>query len=97
MQGAPYNARVILAHFPVSLRRVLRISQLLLHLAWGVALAGLIFPLLGPAQRDRRIMAWARRLLRVLGVRLQAHLGIVVSVFRRRSSTSVDELSEMKG
>jgi NADH-quinone oxidoreductase subunit K len=24
-------------------------------------------------------------------------LGIVVSVFRRRSSTSVDELSEMKG
>lgn len=72
MQGAPYNARVILAHFPVSLRRALRIAQLALHLAWGVTLAGLIFPLLGPAQRDRRIMAWARRLLRVLGVRLRA-------------------------
>src|SRR5512135_2005631 len=69
---APYNGRMILAHFPVSLRRALRISLLMLHLAWGVALAGLIFPLLGPAQRDRRIMAWARRLLRVLGVRLQA-------------------------
>ena len=69
---APYNGRVILAYFPVPLRRALRIGLLMLHLAWGVALAGLIFPLLSPAQRDRRIMAWARRLLRVLGVRLRA-------------------------
>jgi len=63
---------MILAHFPVSLRRALRIIQLMLHLAWGVTLAGLIFPLLSPARRDRRIMAWAQRLLRVLGVRLKA-------------------------
>jgi len=63
---------MILARFPVSLRRAVRIGLLVLHLAWGVTLAGLIFPLLGPAQRDRRIMAWARRLLRVLGVRLRA-------------------------
>ncbi len=68
----PYNAWVSLAPFPVSLRRALRIGLLMLHLAWGVALAGLLFPLLDPAQRDRRIMAWARHLLRVLGVRLQA-------------------------
>ena len=72
LRGAPYNERVILAHFPVSLRRALRIGLLMLHLAWGVTLAGLLFPLLSPAQRDRRIMAWAQRLLRVLGVRLQA-------------------------
>lgn len=64
-----YNGRVSLAHFPVSLRRTLRIGLLMLHLAWGVALAGLAFPLLNTAQRDRYIMAWARRLLRVLGVR----------------------------
>ncbi|MGE5319513.1 MAG: lysophospholipid acyltransferase family protein [Hyphomicrobiaceae bacterium] len=61
-----------LARFPVSLRRTLRIGLLLLHLAWGVTLAGVIFPLLSPVQRDRRIMAWSRRLLHVLGVRLQA-------------------------
>ena len=72
LAGTPYNGRVSLVHFPVPVRRALRIGQLMLHLAWGVTLAGLIFPLLGPAQRDRRIMAWARRLLRVLGVRLQA-------------------------
>jgi 1-acyl-sn-glycerol-3-phosphate acyltransferase len=36
-----------------------------------VTLAGLVFPLLSPDQRDRAIMAWARRLLKVLGVRAQ--------------------------
>src|SRR5512139_426220 len=72
VRPGPYNERMILAHFPTPLRRALRIGLLMLHLAWGVTLAGLIFPLLGPAQRDRRIMAWARRLVRVLGVRLQA-------------------------
>jgi len=71
LAGTPYNGRVSLVHFPLPLRRALRIGQLMLHLAWGVTLAGLIFPLLGPAQRDRRIMAWARRLMRVLGVRAQ--------------------------
>ena len=67
-----YNGPVISAHLPVFLRRFLRISLLVLHLAWGVAVAGLVFPLLKPAQRDRFIMGWARRLLRILGVR--AHL-----------------------
>lgn len=64
----PYNARVNLARLPVFLRRAIRISRLLLHVAWGVALAGLAFPLFGPAARDRIIMAWARRLLAILGV-----------------------------
>ncbi len=63
-----YNARVSLARFPPSFRRAIRIGLLGLHLVWGVTLAGLVFPLLGPAQRDRRIMAWSRRLLGVLGV-----------------------------
>jgi 1-acyl-sn-glycerol-3-phosphate acyltransferase len=65
----PYNAGVIVARLPVPLRRSLRIILLALHLALGVTLAGLAFPLCGPVQRDRIIMAWARRLLRVLGVR----------------------------
>jgi len=64
-----YNAGVITARLPVFLRRAIRISLLMLHLALGVALAGLAFAWFSPAQRDHLIMAWARRLLRVLGVR----------------------------
>jgi 1-acyl-sn-glycerol-3-phosphate acyltransferase len=63
---------VTLARLPAFLRRPLRISRLMLHLVWGVTLAGLVFPLLSPLQRDRAITAWARRLLRVIGVRLHA-------------------------
>lgn len=63
---------MIIACPSVFLRRALRISLLVLHLAWGMMLAGLLFPLCSPAQRDRRIMAWSRRLLRLLGVRAQA-------------------------
>ncbi len=70
--AAPYNARMILARVPASLRRAIRMSLVALHLAWGVALAGLLFPFLGAARRDRVIMTWSRRLLRVLGVRLDA-------------------------
>ena len=66
-----YNAGVNFLRLPVFLRRALRIGLLAPHLAWGVALAGLVFPLLKPAQRDRFIMAWARRLLGVLGVRVR--------------------------
>lgn len=57
------------ARLPIFLRRAIRIGLLLPYLAWGITLAGLVFPLLGPVQRDRFIMAWARRLLKVLGVR----------------------------
>ncbi len=66
-----YNAGVMFARLPPFLRRTARTSLLMLHLAWGMAVAGLAFPLANPAQRDRFIMAWARRLLRVLGVRAQ--------------------------
>ncbi|MDP3125114.1 MAG: lysophospholipid acyltransferase family protein [Thiobacillus sp.] len=67
-----YNDRVILARLPAPLRRVIRTSLLLLHLVLGVTLAALVFPLCRTALRDRIIMAWARQLLRVLGIRLQA-------------------------
>jgi 1-acyl-sn-glycerol-3-phosphate acyltransferase len=62
---------VIFARLPLFLRRTRRISLLALHLAWGMTLAGVVFPLCSPAQRDRFIMTWARRLLRVLGVQVQ--------------------------
>ena len=75
-----YNAGVNFARLPIFLRRILRISQLGLHVAWGVTLAGLAFPLLKPATRDRLIMAWARRMLQVLGVR--AHVGTAPSLPR---------------
>lgn len=64
-----YNAGVISARPIVFFRRVVRIALLVLHLVWGVAVAGLAFPLFTPARRDRFIMAWAQRLLWVLGVR----------------------------
>jgi len=70
--GAFYNVRVTLARLPAPLRRFIRISLLMLHLVWGVALAALAFPLLSTAYRDRVITAWARLLLRILGIRLQA-------------------------
>ncbi len=73
-----YNGGVILARLPVFLRRIIRIGLLLLHLAWGVLLVGLAFPLLGPASRDRLIMAWGRRLLKVLGV--QPHVAAAPSL-----------------
>jgi 1-acyl-sn-glycerol-3-phosphate acyltransferase len=62
---------VIPTRLPVFVRRALRLSPLALHLVWGVALVALAFPLMSRAQRDRAIMNWARRLLRVLGVRVK--------------------------
>ncbi len=49
----------------------MRIGLLLLHLVWGVALAGTLWPLLGSARRDRLITQWSRRLLRILGVQVR--------------------------
>lgn len=63
---------MIFARPTVFFRRVVRIALLVLHLVWGVVVAGLAFPLFQPARRDRFIMAWAQRLLRVLGVRARS-------------------------
>jgi 1-acyl-sn-glycerol-3-phosphate acyltransferase len=62
---------VISSRLPIYLRTPIRFSVLALHLAWGMALVGFAFSFMKPAQRDRAIMAWSRRLLRVLGVRAQ--------------------------
>ena len=67
----PYNAGVSTARLPVFLRRFIRISLLALHVVWGLILAGLVFSLFSPARCDRIITAWARRMLKVLGVRAQ--------------------------
>lgn len=71
-RAAPYNGRVTAVPFSVLLRRSARIGRLLLHLALGVVIAALVFPLAGPARRDRIIMAWSQRLLALLGIRLHA-------------------------
>jgi 1-acyl-sn-glycerol-3-phosphate acyltransferase len=65
---------VILARLPAPLRRLIRISRLLLHLVLGVLLTALALPLCNAAQRDRIISAWSRKLLRILGVRLRADI-----------------------
>ncbi|MHB1213921.1 MAG: lysophospholipid acyltransferase family protein [Thiobacillus sp.] len=62
---------MILTRLPIYFRRTRRISLLALHLAWALIVAGLAFPLFKPARRDRFIMTWSQRLLRVLGVRAQ--------------------------
>ncbi|MFZ0106523.1 MAG: lysophospholipid acyltransferase family protein [Thiobacillus sp.] len=62
-----------LSRAPLTLRRSIRLGLLMLHLILGVALAGLALPLLKPTQLDRIIMAWGRRLLKILGV--QARVG----------------------
>lgn len=41
---------------------------MLLHLLWGVLLAGAVFPLVSSARRDHSILRWSQRLLNVLGV-----------------------------
>lgn len=71
-RSAPYNGRVTAASASVHLRRTVRLVRLALHLGWGVVLVALAFPFLGPERRDRVIMAWSGRLLRILGIELRA-------------------------
>lgn len=73
-----YNGQVSPARLPVLLRRIRRASLVALHVAWGVVLVALVFPFSKPAQGDRLIMAWSRRLLKVLGV--QAKIDAVPSL-----------------
>lgn len=71
-RSAPYNGQVTAASASVHLRRTVRLVRLALHLGWGVALVASVFPFLGPERRDRVIMAWSGRLLRILGIELRA-------------------------
>lgn len=70
-----YNGRVTAPRLPALFRRTRRLSVLALHVAWGVALVALAFPLMGRGARDRAIMRWSQRLLAVLGIR--ARIGTV--------------------
>lgn len=69
--GPTYNAGVI-DRLRLAFRQTRRIAALAVHIGLGLALAALVFPLLGMPRRDRVIGWWAQRLLRVLGVRLHA-------------------------
>lgn len=51
----------------------LRALLLLLHIFDGIAISGLVFPVLGPRSRNRIIGAWSRGLLHICGARLVAH------------------------
>ena len=44
--------------------------RVVLHLFQGLATCALVFPLAGPAMRERRIRNWSRKLLAICGVQL---------------------------
>lgn len=48
----------------------LHLLRVVLHLFQGLATCALVFPLAGPAMRERRIRNWSRGLLSICGVRL---------------------------
>lgn len=50
--------------------RTARLVLVVLHLLAGVAKAGLLFPLIGPARRRRAIRAWSLRVLSILNIDL---------------------------
>jgi 1-acyl-sn-glycerol-3-phosphate acyltransferase len=48
----------------------LHLLRVILHLLQGMATCAFVFPLAGPAMRERRIRNWSHRLLAICGVRL---------------------------
>lgn len=52
-------------------RAIWRLGRVLLHVLSGLYTVLLLFPRLGPEQREMRVQAWASRLLQVLGIRLR--------------------------
>jgi len=55
----------------VRIRDALRLAGVAQHLAYGLCVATLLYPLLSPASRRRLQQRWSRRLLAILGVRLE--------------------------
>lgn len=47
---------------------------ILLHMAWGMLAAGLLFPILPAAACDALVLFWSRIALAALGIRLQVHV-----------------------
>jgi 1-acyl-sn-glycerol-3-phosphate acyltransferase len=52
--------------------RLLRLLRVGLHIAWGVAVAALVFPFAGRAGRRAQVQRWSCQLLDILAVRLRA-------------------------
>src|SRR5689334_17168122 len=50
--------------------RTLHLARVVLHLLQGLATCALVFPLAGPALRERCIRNWSGKLLAICGVRL---------------------------
>lgn len=55
------------------LTRGLRYTRLGLHIIWGLAIAGVMFPRVGEATRARITQRWSAALLRVLNIHLSVH------------------------
>ncbi len=56
---------------PVSrLTRALRLTRMLLHVAQGLIVTGLVYPRIAPRVRARITQAWANKLLLILNIRL---------------------------
>jgi 1-acyl-sn-glycerol-3-phosphate acyltransferase len=53
--------------------RILRWTRLLLHVAQGLLVTGLVYPRVSPHVRARITQAWAAKLLRILNIVLSVH------------------------
>ncbi|MBL0090237.1 MAG: 1-acyl-sn-glycerol-3-phosphate acyltransferase [Ideonella sp.] len=54
-------------------RALWRLARTCLHLAHGMAIVALLWPVLDASGRQRRIAWWAGKLLRLMGIHLDAH------------------------
>lgn len=68
----------------IALRAIVRLLRASLHALHGALICAIVFPRLDAAQRMQRVGWWSARMLRVLGIRLQAsgvpHVGPVLLV-----------------
>lgn len=53
--------------------RIYRITRLVIHTLYGVSIALVVLPWVGPRRRDLLISYWTRRLLRVLNISVVIH------------------------
>ena len=51
----------------------LTLAAVIVHILWGMLVAGLLFGLLPTGARDALVQLWSRILLAVLGIRLELH------------------------
>jgi 1-acyl-sn-glycerol-3-phosphate acyltransferase len=56
----------------ISIRRIWRLSRLALHIGIGLFQASVLFGFYSAAVKDRTVSRWSAKLLRILGIRLDA-------------------------